>query len=863
MIATLPSISYQFLRALLFSLRATANEINACAGGRSSSSGSDAKWRAVLSDPDAKITEEAIGIAKKAVQAGELIPTLVKYAIASPGLLSSNSLRALTNDAKKEAVIKQFLDVGIAKLVPILKDTKELAPPMRFLVNFLTSERTVVPFLEAGGIDPVLSFIFHSKETDFQRLGASVLNNLTLTLPEEHLDTLAHSKEWKIIGGLFAVDEEAVLTFALSVSNVLCKTSKNREYFLEFAALSFAKLTQKSQLLRSSDKLCVSVLKFIARVCEGGKRVSPLVRADGVFQLVSRSLSSTNGDLCANALAALANMAAHEKAMSPLQKPVIQSAALPMLVKSCNSSHDIIRLRAVWSLANLLIHPAIQLAASEIDAVELLVSLATDPKCRSDVRLKAYTGLFHLSLRLDVMKGKLVQSGAFKQLSYISKLEPEHAALVLKALVNCSLADDASSLFSKHKLLPDVVKLLSGDAAVASFALFALENLCFSGSSADLVHDAGGLTALISAALASEGSSQLKALQLLAKLAFSSKARDSFVANPEMATKLKTVALNSKVPQATRDAASLAVQNLSLVAASSTNGDAAKSADDEEFDEFLEMEFEDDGDLIEAPPTVMPMKILVSPRRRSSTRTGSSSSKHGRDRSSSSSRTLNSDSPKSHKSGGSRDRSPSSEPRKTSSDSPKPVPASDAIKRGSARREPPPVPPRLPRDETMIQDMALTKDQYTIADAPVRVTSNKKISLASILAKIRRKDHSKSGEFVISRNSSPVITPASPSKPLPPPSTDPAKLARAKQLFKRTRVAQELLQTEGNYVRDLSILIRKWMNPLFALSKSSVSAEDVRKIFSSVETIFSVNTLLLEGLNSKMVRFPALFMQLC
>jgi len=88
-------------------------------------------------------------------------------------------------------------------------------------------------------------------------------------------------------------------------------------------------------------------------------------------------------------------------------------------------------------------------------------------------------------------------------------------------------------------------------------------------------------------------------------------------------------------------------------------------------------------------------------------------------------------------------------------------------------------------------------------------------------------------------------------------------------------VAQELLETEGSYVKNLAILIRvrlllfhlflliqthplttqKFQNPMLNSSSSPkplASEAETRTIFSSVEIIFSLNSMLLEGLNNKM-----------
>jgi hypothetical protein len=107
------------------------------------------------------------------------------------------------------------------------------------------------------------------------------------------------------------------------------------------------------------------------------------------------------------------------------------------------------------------------------------------------------------------------------------------------------------------------------------------------------------------------------------------------------------------------------------------------------------------------------------------------------------------------------------------------------------------------------------------------------------------------------------IPPGAPKKrPIarPPPDADPLKVERAKMHFKRTKVAQELLETEGSYVKNLAIIMRKWQNPLASMCSSSkplATDADVRTIFSCVEIILSINSMLLEGLNNKMRKWTS------
>lgn len=86
------------------------------------------------------------------------------------------------------------------------------------------------------------------------------------------------------------------------------------------------------------------------------------------------------------------------------------------------------------------------------------------------------------------------------------------------------------------------------------------------------------------------------------------------------------------------------------------------------------------------------------------------------------------------------------------------------------------------------------------------------------------------------------------------------RLNLAKMHFRRTRVAQELLDTEGTYVRNLAIVIKKFQNPLFQIARTKkplLPTDKIRLIFSSIEIIFGCNTMLLEGLNQRMARWSS------
>jgi len=93
------------------------------------------------------------------------------------------------------------------------------------------------------------------------------------------------------------------------------------------------------------------------------------------------------------------------------------------------------------------------------------------------------------------------------------------------------------------------------------------------------------------------------------------------------------------------------------------------------------------------------------------------------------------------------------------------------------------------------------------------------------------------------------------------------KEERAKRAFdathkaeKRTKVINDILQTEKNYVLLLSLLIKKFLNPLQASAKSQrpiLTIEKIKSIFSVVEVIYNYHQLLFESLESRIKRWLA------
>jgi len=87
-----------------------------------------------------------------------------------------------------------------------------------------------------------------------------------------------------------------------------------------------------------------------------------------------------------------------------------------------------------------------------------------------------------------------------------------------------------------------------------------------------------------------------------------------------------------------------------------------------------------------------------------------------------------------------------------------------------------------------------------------------------------------------------------------------ATFATIHKAEKRTKSIQDILAIEKTYVSVLSLVIRKFLSPLQASSKTMrpiISQEKIRNIFSITEVIYNYHQLLLDRLESRVKRWLA------
>ncbi|GAM17772.1 hypothetical protein SAMD00019534_009470, partial [Acytostelium subglobosum LB1] len=92
-------------------------------------------------------------------------------------------------------------------------------------------------------------------------------------------------------------------------------------------------------------------------------------------------------------------------------------------------------------------------------------------------------------------------------------------------------------------------------------------------------------------------------------------------------------------------------------------------------------------------------------------------------------------------------------------------------------------------------------------------------------------------------------------------SQEAAKAAQeAARAQKRTHIVQEIMHVEANYVRNLGLIVKKFLNPLASAGASKrpiITQDKIKSIFSIVEIIHNFNSMLSDGLQSRVKRWLA------
>ena len=105
------------------------------------------------------------------------------------------------------------------------------------------------------------------------------------------------------------------------------------------------------------------------------------------------------------------------------------------------------------ALHDLLVPPltfidpdSVQEAFEEAGGIKPLLDVASNANEREDIRLKALSALFHLSMYKDSMRNKVSAAGLKTMADMLGQSKTEYRSLAAKTLVNISLSGTSTHL---------------------------------------------------------------------------------------------------------------------------------------------------------------------------------------------------------------------------------------------------------------------------------------------------------------------------------------------------------------------------------------------------------------------------------
>eukprot|EP01125_Pyxidicula_operculata_P020431 TRINITY_DN7544_c0_g1_i1.p1 TRINITY_DN7544_c0_g1~~TRINITY_DN7544_c0_g1_i1.p1 ORF type:complete len:1260 (+),score=306.53 TRINITY_DN7544_c0_g1_i1:575-4354(+) len=586
----------------------------------------------------------------------------------------------------------------------------------------------------------------------------------------------------------------------------------------------------------------------------------------------------------------------------------------------------LIKTRAMHCLSNIVISEHVQESIIEsmtsdetswnifTELIELFSYFDTNKnkKLRESEELKKYclTAIFHLTIKSDITRSFLIsESGddgdrdsedseeevedsplisltqllSSKTTTNIYKLE------ILKSLINLSSSDDEAFL-SNHRgntIIPVLLGILSqpnkGNTQeddllkeMKEFSSLILENLATNPALIKAIERSGGYNASLEFLKSAQSDEQKeRSAALIARLSFNPNIRRSYQKNNEISNFLNTMASESdsndskdksNTTQRIKRAAAIALGTISVphFSVEQPSETTKQELDFSEFnaDDFNE-EHENDDEVFRYN-----MKYEDEETQNNKAKRFERKSKIMR---------INLD-PITQVTEPRRSRFVSKIPESTGSEEPLPTPKGKrTIKRSKPRGGKPKKKTEDKKDlersqtsvveeeEVEIQNFSLSPDSFVIQEEDDPSTKKKDATsylpqLGSFKSTSMKKDSemkANTQELSLVRSTLVQVKTTGGSQ-----STDPERLAQAKMYFRRTKVAQELLTTEATYVRNLSIIIKKFQNPLLQIAKTSkkplLQLNQIQSIFLRVDALFNFNYLLLSGLNTKMAQWSSL-----
>uniref|UniRef100_A0A6B2KXH1 DH domain-containing protein n=1 Tax=Arcella intermedia TaxID=1963864 RepID=A0A6B2KXH1_9EUKA len=617
-----------------------------------------------------------------------------------------------------------------------------------------------------------------------------------------------------------------IIEVIYSIMAALVQTSANRTLFLKSRCIStFVEILKKqTDVHQNAMKVLSNVLTDIDCAWEAV--------SNGAFITIIQCLESKNFDTVSASLTALSNLAFHEDLIDLAFEDFPSNQTLDPIIKHLSSTNTAVRDRAVRAVSNLLAHQSSQPWFQKTEkCLKRLIEIAkTDEKGEThETRERAVTAIFHMTMHTDEMRNFVIMNG-LDQLLFLLTSPKQPLDLkkeIAKAMINLSLSDETfmetkavAALLEviAHGLVGSDSKLHSQDRKreneIEELIAISLENLATSRAATAKIERCGGVLASIAflSRVHHIPSLQEHSALLIARFAINSRMRAHYQAR---GIEQLLADMDTKADPAAQATIRLAIHHVSM-----------KHYEDDLIPE-PENAFPEFDDLIPEPENAFPEFDDLDLDTESEEEEDEEFSEEDVKKIAITTASLVSDSP-----------------------------AMRSV------------------DEEEIVDHSISKEFYAIEDedpspqvSPLKkgqslsTKKDKTKSVMTFLSKRRRSSAAATEEFSINLpkvSQRKLHRHLSPKKIISTQSYDPERLKLAKMHYKRTKVAQELLSSEATYVRNLSIMIKKYLNPLSQMARSKkplIKENQLKLIFSTVEALFGYHSMLLEILNQRMARW--------
>eukprot|EP01103_Thecamoeba_quadrilineata_P012938 TRINITY_DN3461_c0_g3_i1.p1 TRINITY_DN3461_c0_g3~~TRINITY_DN3461_c0_g3_i1.p1 ORF type:complete len:1135 (+),score=225.33 TRINITY_DN3461_c0_g3_i1:436-3405(+) len=742
------------------------------------------------------------------------------------------ALKTIYRITQTESTVEAFIGPGFIPLfIKILSNTNDdntFEYIARIFMNMFKNEKALNEFRSKGGVSALVKAVqssssinntllilfcnFLGNNENQKHLEKTNVNQVVVDLFHKSTDpkitTITLKCLWNLAVGSPEFYNKIDKSFLIFLLKLLSGPEESQDVALKILVnwgkvgdkKMFTELQGVDSLIKilsgnPSSEIQILVLSVFANLLRDGEIRDQFIQKGGIKMLLNRILSKDEKTINI-ALGCLANFTGDS--LEALQQEMTDME-FKQIVGYLNSSNPDIRFHAIWATANMLINENIQQPFINAGGIKSIVGLLGTTNQNPDVIMRALTAVLNLSTYYDDVRKSIVVD--HKALNYITPLLSQNNTqeYALRCLGNLSIAEENDAEFVRSGTVSRLLSYFSSNESnLQEIAFLTLSRLALNREVSDIIREKGGIDLILSTMKQNKNPVVIDRLaNILGKLALNSNNRRAFQQS-NGAQVLQSLIASIKDPEVQKSLTS-ALNNLSFPVTNDTVPSSQSSVIDLSQYKFESVELTDEldeeleGDELFAADEEAENKSL---KKEQYTVDDDNDAYYEADK------IIN---------------KPNFFSKLTSKlKKKKTQPSLASVRRPTTSSLSPPPSPSSSASGSATLSSPLTTP--ISAHTSVKARSNSLNPTRSVIA-------------------------------------DEQKLELAKRHFCRTNIANELLQTEGTYVRNLALTIKKFKNPLMTVAQSNkpfISSENVRVIFSCVEIIYNYNSMLLEAINERM-----------